>query len=158
MWGGSPIIGVSIPSAGEARTDSPAGSEGSWLSQRLDIEKAVQKSFGSPARRETPPIILESSTLSVAGGPGKPDVVTAAATNLRAWASTQLDGEGNEDGDQEDKFLSPQIGLERLRQGSMVRKVEVLDSPNFEGVTGRVSIGESPEYEPGEENRVILLF
>ena len=157
MWGESPIIGLAIP--GGARTDSPAESEGSWLSQRLDIEKAVRKSFGSPARRATPPIILESSPLPGAGL-GKLDVIAAAAMNARAWAATQPDYEGNEYGEEEgDELATPQVaGVERVRQGSMVRTVEVLDSPNVEGVIGRVSIGESPEYEIGKENGGILLF
>jgi hypothetical protein len=157
MWGESPIIGLAIP--GGPRTDSPAESEGSWLSQRLDIENAVRKSFGSPTRRATPPIILESSPLPGAGL-GKLDVIAAAAMNARAWAATQPDYEGNEYGEDEGyELATPQIAeVERVRQGSMVRMVEVLDSPNVEGVIGRVSNGESPEYEIGKENGGILLF
>ena len=163
MWGESPIIGVSLPGV---RTDSPIESEGSWLSQRLDIQEAVRKSFGGPgARRATPPIILESSPLPAATATGKAglkklDVMDAAAMNARAWASARPDYEGNEDGADEDQELAPPVpgGVERVRQGSMVRKVEVLDSPSVEGVIGRVSIGESPEHELGKENGGILLF
>jgi hypothetical protein len=88
------------------------------------------------------------------------DVIAAAAMNARAWAATQPDYEGNEYGEVEgDELQAPQVaGAERMRQGSMVRTVEVLDSPNVEGVIGRVSTGESPEYEIGKENGGILLF
>ena len=95
---------------------------------------------------------------------GKLDVVAAAAMNARAWASALPDHEGNAyGGDEEDELVPPGTAggggeVERMRQGSMVRKVEVLDSPNVEGVIGRVSIGESPEYELGKENGGILLF
>ena len=162
MWGESSIIGVSLQGA---RTESPIESEGSWLSQRLDIQEAVRKSFGGPgARRPTPPIILESSPLlgATTGKPGlgKLNVVGAAAMNARAWASARPDYEGSDYGADEDEELAPPEpgGLERVRQGSMVRKVEVLDSPSVEGVIGRVSIGESPEHELGKENGGILLF
>jgi hypothetical protein len=70
--------------------------------------------------------------------------------NARVWGIASPDYTGEEYGDEDVD------GRERMRQGSLARKVEVVDSHDgVEGVVGRVS-GESPER--GRENGGIVLM
>jgi hypothetical protein len=163
-WGQSPITSISLPSTlgTESPTfsgsrDSPVESEGSWLSRRIDIEKAVLKSFQVTSRR-TPPILLESSTLSQSKGhsPLKINtVVGAAVTQDQAWPSANEPVYGRkENGSSGIKI----IGIrERIRQGSAARRVKVVDIPHVEGIVGRVS-GESIERDFHSDNNGEIVF
>jgi hypothetical protein len=134
--------------------ESPVESEGSWLSGRMDIERAVRKSFNSISPRGTPPIILESSPLSQVAGnsPLKINTIMAAvAANAQAWSSaSKPDHEGIEYESSDDES-----GIrEKVRQGSAARRVEVMDSPSIEEMMGEV-IEESVERNSKGE---IILF
>ena len=131
-------------------------SEGSWLSGKMDIEKAVRKSFaGSPARR-TPPIILETSAVK-----GDGNIIPSGLMQANWTETRKPDYEGAEYGsEEEDEDVVPNIWSERVRQGSAARKVEVVDRPSLEGVAGRVSSGNtsSPERRSQDlrQNEIIL--
>jgi hypothetical protein len=132
-WRGSPA-GTPISRG------SPVESEGEWLAGRMDIERAVRKSFGKQGGggQGPPPIMLESAPVPAGVWVGRPDYEGAE------WESSG--DEGRERG-------------ERVRQGSAERKVEVRDSPIVvEGVVPRVS-GESRVSGRGfEDYGEILLY
>jgi hypothetical protein len=147
----APITGTTIPAASPIIHDTaiPAidvvppsrgsvESEGSWLSGKMDIEKAVRKSFhaSSPSRRVTP-ILLESSpvTGTLAPSPLKSDALANAYR-------PDYEGEDYGDSDEDGGVLGQQF--EKVRQGSAARRVEVVDGDRVEGIAARIS-GESPE-------------
>lgn len=154
-WMDSPIIGnvfpdVSVPPQSQGSMES----EGSWLSGKLDIEKAVRKSFaGGPARR-TPPIILEASPVK-----GDGNIIPSGfnSSTPNGFARDRPDYEGADYGsEEEDGDEVPVMMGERVRQGSAARKVEVVDRPSLEGVAARVS-GESPERSRDFKQSEIII-
>ena len=162
-WGESPILALSIPPLPyplETTMIPPLSrgsieSEGSWLSGKIDIEKAVRKSFAtSSPNRRTPPIILETSPVVVSGGllqsamtKDGTSALQVAATNAKIWNSANPDYEGVDYGSSGDEGEARQ----RVRQGSKAKKVEVRDTPeDLEGMAARVS-GDSPERSRTQE-------
>jgi hypothetical protein len=160
-----PVVGTTIPAASPVIQDTaiPAidvvppsrgsiESEGSWLSGKMDIEKAVRKSFhaSSPSRR-TPPILLESSPVQtmLSPSPLKSDRVSYASN------AYQPDYEGEEYGDSDED--GGVLGHERVRKGSAARRVEVVDGDRVEGVAARIS-GESPERSRVSTQAEIILL
>jgi hypothetical protein len=142
-----PAIDVVPPSRGSIE------SEGSWLSGKMDIEKAVRKSFhaSSPSRR-TPPILLESSAVQtmLSPSPLKTDGVNYAAGGYQPDYEGEDYGDSDEDGGVLGQF-------ERVRKGSAARRVEVVDGDRVEGVAARIS-GESPERSRvSTQGEIILL-
>jgi len=156
-WMDSPIIGNVLPdiSVVPPRSQGSMESEGSWLSGKLDIEKAVRKSFaGGPVRR-TPPIILETSPVK-----GDGNIIPAGfnSSTPSGLVRDRPDYEGADYGseEEEDGDEVPVMIGERVRQGSAARKVEVVDRPSLEGVAARVS-GESPERSRDSKQSEIII-
>jgi len=103
-------------------------SEASWLSGKMDIQNAVRKSFhGSPVGKS--PILLDAS----AG-----DSSALGLIDPKGLWKPDYRGEEYEQENMGDEMV------ERVRQGSKARKVEVVNSPGLEGLEARLS-GESPE-------------
>ena len=133
--------------------DSPVESEGSWLSGRMDIEKAVRKGLAKSAPgKGMNPVLLESSSPPPVRGPLRVDVflgaaaAAAAAEGRRDYAGPEWESsDGDENG--RDRLL------ERVRQGSACRRVEVVHSPSVEGVIPRVVSGVSLE---SRESRMVF--
>ena len=116
-------------------------SEGSWLSGKMDIQNAVRKSFHGSSI--TSPIVLEASS------PFRSD------SKGQGWGQ---DYQGDDYGNEGKEGFEQEV--ERVRQGSKARRVEVVDSPSLEGLEARLS-GESPERRMngnGGSDGGIVLF
>jgi hypothetical protein len=131
----------------------------------MDIQEAVRKSFhtGSISRR-TPPIILESSPMPpvVPLSPLKVDTIAAVAamntgTRISAGSQPMSDEDMDYESNEEEDIGGSMKGVDRVRQGSAAKQVEILDSPCVEGVVGQVS-WERRERTGGRGSEEIVLM